>query len=211
MPFPYDLLVPIALATLAVIALIALSAYLHSPARRGKQGEKTVSRVLRRNLLPGDCLIDDLYLADPDDRTRSTQIDHILVSTRGLFVIETKNLSQNYVEQGDEWFPVLRDGTLGDPIYSPVRQNLGHIRTVKRMTGARCYAVNLVVFVQGKPKDVHAPEVCSPEGLPARLVPAHPLSQAERDRVARILLQYKEHPPVGRREHIRNVRRRRRS
>ena len=58
------------------------------PSRRGQTGENKVSRILAK--LPEDKykVINDLLLKTSHG---TTQIDHIVLSEYGIFVIETKN------------------------------------------------------------------------------------------------------------------------
>lgn len=65
--------------------------------RKGAEGERIVSNFL--NKLPvGYFVFNDVML--PDGRGN---IDHVVIGPNGIFVIETKNFSGNYVVNGDEW------------------------------------------------------------------------------------------------------------
>lgn len=61
--------------------------------RKGQQGETKVSQYLASycNKNPGTHILNNVTLRLSDGST--TQIDHILLSTKGIFVIETKNYS----------------------------------------------------------------------------------------------------------------------
>ena len=59
-----------------------------SPSRIGSIGERLVARRLRDGLPDEYLLLNDVYLPLPDGTT--TQIDHIVVSQYGVFVVETK-------------------------------------------------------------------------------------------------------------------------
>jgi hypothetical protein len=63
----------------------------------GMEGEKAVSQMLQ-SLDDSNYLIDD-FLMD----SRNSNIDHILLSPKGLFVIETKNYTGQIVCYGDKW------------------------------------------------------------------------------------------------------------
>ena len=67
-----------------------LSSFLrfNSPSRRGATGEKFVAWRLRFGLPDEYLILNDVYLPLPDGTT--TQIDHIVVSQYGVFVVETK-------------------------------------------------------------------------------------------------------------------------
>ncbi|MEO5913818.1 MAG: nuclease-related domain-containing protein [Luteolibacter sp.] len=79
---------PIIAAFLVLLVAVKL---LGSPAFKGWLGEMMVIRFGLRKLDPALYqTFHDLYLPRPDGQG-STQIDHVVVSPFGIFVIETKN------------------------------------------------------------------------------------------------------------------------
>jgi hypothetical protein len=74
---------------LIVILIIRLMWNSYSPSIKGWIGEKAVADILAK--LPNDQykIINNLMIKTENG---STQIDHIVVSDYGIFVIETKNL-----------------------------------------------------------------------------------------------------------------------
>ncbi len=107
------------------IAIIRKSAY-----ERGAQGERFVSR--RLNWLPSDeyVTLDDLIL---NNNGRTTQIDHVVVSRYGVFVIETKNYKGIITggENTNTWTQHLY--TEKNTMVNPIRQNKGHIAVVRQL------------------------------------------------------------------------------
>ena len=76
------------LGLLIIIFTIWIILRLNSTKRLGKRGERNVNFNLR--FLPNEYhLFNDVYICFND---RSVQIDHIVVSKYGIFVIETKNI-----------------------------------------------------------------------------------------------------------------------
>ena len=66
---------------------------------KGEEGERAVSELLEKELGSEYREIRDVYLRIKDDDTSlpaSTQIDHIVLSVYGIFVIETKNLAESW-------------------------------------------------------------------------------------------------------------------
>ena len=64
---------------------------------------------------------------------RTTQIDHVVVSNYGIFVIETKNY-KGWIfgtEFSDYWTQVIYQRK--EKLYNPVRQNYGHIQALKQI------------------------------------------------------------------------------
>lgn len=95
----------------------------------GKIGELDVSHEL--NKLPSNqySIINNVMLYD--ENGRSHQIDHIIFSKFGIFVIETKNFEglikgNTYDKQ---WVQIL--GKTKNSFYNPIHQNYGHIKVLE--------------------------------------------------------------------------------
>ena len=96
----------------------------------GKIGELDVSHEL--NKLPRNkySIINNVMLYD--ESGKSHQIDHIVFSEFGIFVIETKNFEglikgNTYDKQ---WIQIL--GKTKNNFYNPVHQNYGHIKVLEK-------------------------------------------------------------------------------
>lgn len=69
----------------------------------------------------------------------TTQIDHVLVSTKGVFVIECKNFTGWIFASSSapEWMQTLPGRRHGParkfPFQNPVRQNFKHVKTVQKL------------------------------------------------------------------------------
>ncbi|MDH5640333.1 MAG: NERD domain-containing protein [Nitrospira sp.] len=99
----------------------------------GKIGEWLVRATLAV-WFPRSIRLHDVYLLHGD---RVTQIDHILICSRGIFVIETKCWSGRYriKEITESWqFKTRRRGWVHK--YNPLRQNEGHIAAVHYVLGS---------------------------------------------------------------------------
>jgi restriction system protein len=93
------------------------------------RGEARLSRALNRQFVPPDYhLLSHLTLRLKD---RTTQIDHVLVSRFGVFVIETKDYKGwIFASSGDRhWTQVLYRAKFR--FQNPLQQNLGHVRAVQ--------------------------------------------------------------------------------
>ncbi|MBQ7769885.1 MAG: NERD domain-containing protein, partial [Clostridia bacterium] len=73
-----------------IILIIILAVYLKRPETRGRRGENRVKWVIGETIENEQYVINDLILMN-DGKT--TQIDHMVINPRGVFVIETKNYS----------------------------------------------------------------------------------------------------------------------
>lgn len=78
---------------------------------------------------------------------RTVQIDHLVISKYGIFVLEMKNyygliLGNEYSEQ---WTQVL--GRKKFPFYSPIRQNYGHIKSLENVLNiSESNFISIIVF-----------------------------------------------------------------
>lgn len=102
------------------------------PVIKGWYGEWVVRKRLKR--LPTNYTVfHDLYI--PNGDRGLTQVDHIVTSENGLFVIETKHY--NGWIFGDEFKPywtqvIYKKKT---KMYNPIRQNYGHVQALAKYIG----------------------------------------------------------------------------
>lgn len=113
-----------------LFAFYLLFKFLASPKVKGRIGETTVKQVVQHKL---DSKLyrhfHDLYLPRPDGRG-STQIDHVVVSPFGIFVIETKNYKGWIFGSADQrqWTQqIYRNKTR---FQNPLHQNHLHVRAL---------------------------------------------------------------------------------
>lgn len=71
------------------LAFMVLVAVLRSPRFKGWRGERAVQNTIRQKLNP--LIYVDLHNVTLPTKDGSTQIDHLIFSPYGLFVLETKN------------------------------------------------------------------------------------------------------------------------
>lgn len=116
---------------------------------RGRSGEATVDRCLRKFKRKGFTRFRDVMLPT---RSQTAQIDNILVSPAGIFVIETKNYGGTIKGQPDQAQWVQRFPGSKQPsreFFNPIWQNNGHIRALRELLGSSFPHVkyhNVVVF-----------------------------------------------------------------
>ena len=140
-PDIWPLLLPLGL----LLAVTLVGVIVRLPTVRGRFGEFRVERALRAGLDSDEYRIyGDVILPSLED---TTQIDHVVVSRFGVFVIETKNLRGLIVGKARdaEWTQHL--GRRRHPFQNPMRQNHRHVRAVETALGlATNVVVPLVVF-----------------------------------------------------------------
>jgi Nuclease-related domain len=117
------------------------------PKLKGFLGEWAVNRGLLKNLDTRQYrVLRDLLL--PDGKGGQTQIDHVVVSAYGLFVIETKNWDCWIFgdEKGRHWTLSYRGGRKTMTL-NPLHQNAGHVNAVCALLGIRSEHCHNLVFI----------------------------------------------------------------
>lgn len=135
------------LITILLFAALIYAVYRNgSPKIKGQIGERRVYSILTD--LPDEYyLYNNVLLRTKNGRTM--QIDHVVVSPYGIFVIETKNYQGIIIGNGnsDEW----RQNIWGNEyqLYNPEMQNLSHVSVLKQLLPykAGCNLHSIVVFM----------------------------------------------------------------
>ena len=120
-----------AIAFFCLILFMALAIFikLKMPEWKGKYSEKLVNNRLVE--LPDEYTIFHNLLFEADGH--STQIDHVVVSPYGVFVIETKGYKGWILggEYSGYWTQVIYKSK--HKFYNPIKQNKGHVRFLRGM------------------------------------------------------------------------------
>ena len=118
-----------AILGLLVLCIVIKAVPYSTPSSIGKIGEDKVGYILRS--LPQEYhVLNDIIIPDQTvdpHKKYTTQIDHVVVSPYGIFVIETKNYSGWIfgTEKSTRWKETFKT-TKGHYFYNPVKQNWGH-------------------------------------------------------------------------------------
>lgn len=114
-----------------VIVVMAAKRYLRTPAGKGQVGEWEVRLILKQLNQDKYASFHDLLLPTADGKT--TQVDHVVVSYFGVFVIETKNYAGTIYgnESQRNWTQML--GKQKYSLYNPVWQNHGHVKALQEL------------------------------------------------------------------------------
>ncbi len=113
-----------------ILVFFSLAAFLSFiyPLCKGWFGEKTVAIILSTLPQKQYQVINNVMLRKKSGKT--TQIDHVVISPYGIFVLETKNY-RGYItgsEQGEKWTQNKKYS-----IYNPLKQNYGHMKTLAEL------------------------------------------------------------------------------
>lgn len=135
---------------IGVVAILALAALIlgdltKSPKFKGDVGEWFVKKSLGENVVGKQYVINDIII---DNGDRTCQIDHIVISKCGIFVIETKNYSGIIYgeERSNKWTQVLGYGKVKNQFYNPIKQNNTHIYALNKLFNRKIVFYNVVVF-----------------------------------------------------------------
>lgn len=127
----------------ALVGLFIFRAIYHSPQNIGKRGEAKVNNLLN-DLPQGYYVLHDVVL---QTERGSTQIDHIVVSKYGLFIIETKNYRGEILgdDNHQQWTQIIATDVryrrkwyktytyiTKNHFYNPIKQSLGHLYELKK-------------------------------------------------------------------------------
>ena len=116
-----------------------------SPQAKGRIGETYIVATLNADLPEDYLILNNLYLPLPDGST--TQIDHVIVSRFGVFVIETKTYSGWIFADANSkyWTQILYQER--NHFQNPLRQNYRHIYAIANLLKLhKSFFHNIVVF-----------------------------------------------------------------
>ncbi len=162
--------------------LVLLTAFFKTSLGKGILGETLVNLAVKLLLNKKRCFfLKDVILPCADG---TTQIDHIIVSAYGIFVLETKNM-KGWIfgsEQGKVWTQKTYNHT--NTFQNPLRQNWKHVKAVESLlridpekvfslvafVGAGQFktpvpenvtqGMGFIHFIKGKKKILLSPEDC---------------------------------------------------
>ena len=176
-----------AVAIIAVVVLLRIVWMIFRARMRGAFGETLLAGVLRRRLDASIYhVLNDIYL--PLDDGSTTQIDHVVVSPFGVFVIETKTY-KGWIfgnPRDAQWTQALPKRK--SRFQNPLRQNYLHVQRLMGLTGLLADVVHSVVAFSGG-----GDALCRRGRL-------YPVIQVENDSAGRCRRDCRNHRPSGRRD-----------
>ncbi|MBD7915757.1 NERD domain-containing protein [Clostridium sp. Sa3CUN1] len=126
---------------LILLILIIILISINRKRKKINPGEKEVKDILSR--IKGYKLLNDIMIKSNNG---TSQIDHILIGKKGIFVIETKDYSGMIYgdEYSREWTQVINSKK--NKFYNPIRQNYGHIKTLEKHIDRKNIFISIIVF-----------------------------------------------------------------
>jgi hypothetical protein len=129
-----------------LIPLAILAAVIKSPWFKGKAGESVVNLTARFSLDKTRYHLIKNVTLPTDDGT--TQIDHIIVSRYGVFVVETKNMKGWIFGNAKQRYWTQKIFKYSQKFQNPMHQNYKHVKTLQSLLGLTDeQVISVVVFV----------------------------------------------------------------
>lgn len=204
------------LVVVIFVLLVVGKILMSSPKNIGKYGERRVARKL--DWLPAEYIVlNDLLLPT---RYGTTQIDHVVVSPYGIFVIETKNY-KGWIfghENSEQWKQsLLGKKTLWGwsseqhQFRNPIKQNSAHARAIKTLLAdIGDFAIfPIVVFSDRADLNITTPNHCvinwSSLRQSIKSIKTVSISQENVKRIVGRLTSANNVQPEARENHVRKV------
>lgn len=202
----------IILIIILVLLIYVLLLFIIILVKRGKfdqknSGEKSVETYLTNLCREKEYVVNDILLFR--ENHFSSQIDHVLLSRKGIFCIETKDYSGEIYGKKDErnWKQILANGEVINSLYNPIKQNKTHIFALKEKVEKRYY-YNVVIFVSAEILDVDSEEVYTLDSFGMFYNSLEDsVDQFTIERIYQKLLNIKNNTVITKIEHVKNIKR----
>jgi len=180
-----------------------------SAQQKGIEGENLIISILGEDIPNQRYTINNLTIVS---QGKSSQIDHIAISSAGILVIETKNYAGQIYgsKEQREWVQVLNYGRTKNKFYNPIMQSNTHVYRLRQVLGKLakkdCF-IQAVVFPGAELKTGYIDGVGNIQSLINTLnVPREQIYNAnEINEIYNLLLNIKNNPAVTDQEHINSI------
>ena len=190
-----------------VVILFAILIWLKTPQGIGTVGEWRIRFALGKNIENERYIINNLILKGENGRT--SQIDHVLINSNGVYVIETKNYSGRIYGSDEqlEWTQTLKFGKVKNKLYNPVKQNATHVYRIKQLIEKGIPVFSVVVFVRGNTEYIKSEAVYDVAKLKALINGKNEksLSAKQINEIHTVLSDVKKNCNVSNYQHIKNI------
>ena len=184
---------------------------MNSPESIGRAGERFVDKKLYKLNPEHYKTLSNILLPSNSNQIGTTQIDQIVVSNFGIFCIETKAHSGWIFGRADDkyWTQVIYHKK--SRFYNPLRQNFGHIKTVKNLIarlGIKVPVYSYVAFPCADDLKITGTDLVGYAGEVVDKIKSHNqfvLSNIDRDRIVDEINQINIVDNNIRKEHIKKL------
>ena len=170
-------------------------------------GEKTISIRLEKLDISKYVILNDIFIKN--EKGTTSQIDHLVVSVYGIFVIETKNYSG--LIYGDDkrryWTQVLNYGKNKYRFYNPILQNKNHIYALSKIIGKKDCFISIIVFPKAQIMTHFSEKVGSISDMKKWLEQKRDniFDSSEINEIYKKIIIHKNNPKITSQEHIKNI------
>lgn len=127
------------------ILFVILTVVLSSPKVKGIIGESSALAVLKLLDKEKYVTLYDLMVRLADGKT--TQIDHLVISTYGIFVIEMKNYKGWITGKEDSQYWTQTIYKRKEKLYNPIKQNRTHVKAIQELLTVEYPTVPVISIV----------------------------------------------------------------
>lgn len=192
--------------TIIISSIIIALILTFVPEIKGWLGEKKVARKLSKLPLDDYRVINDVMVKTD---VGTSQIDHIVVSVYGVFVIETKNY-KGWIygsEQSSQWTKNMYGKKY--QFRNPIKQNYGHIKALEMILGMSIDKfIPIVVFLGNATLKVKVQSMVIYPGKLVRTIKGFSEEKIPRDdldKLVDILTKENESNKDLRKQHIKDI------
>ncbi|MCH5180022.1 MAG: NERD domain-containing protein [Erysipelotrichales bacterium] len=182
--------------------------------KAGKLGENIVAKRLNEIAKKYDgYLFNEFIFKDRYNENYSTEIDHILITRGGVFVVETKYYTGIiYGKESDkEWVCFKQGNRRNETPKNPLNQNQTHIRCLKRMfVNIPPKMISVVIILRGDISEIESNQLYNLDGATEMIETLTKQNQYSQEFVERIhsqILYIKNNYSISKEEHLKNIRR----
>lgn len=197
-----------------IIILIPIAIGKRKEHLSGQSGERKTNDLLSSLKAEDEEIFSNFLAARNKTGSASIQIDHIFISHKGIFVIETKDFRGRIYGSAYQrnWTQVLAYGEVKNSLYNPIMQNETHCKYVYNLMDGKYRVFNVVIFINADINRVDDPNGVLFEPYSFRrwfksLPFDEKMDPNSIKKIKAILLNEMLRRPITKEDHIRNIRR----
>ena len=177
------------------------------PKLKGHYGEFRVQRAIGEEKEGELRIVNDVTISVDG---KLSQIDHIVISNRGILCIETKNYSGRIYgsEEQHQWTQVLAYGKTKNKFYNPRKQNWTHVKRLEQLLNEAYPIYSVVVFVKNNTSFIKARNVIGLRDLRSYVASFGTENSLSSDQIEKLFVQIsdlKEDDAEKKKEHIQEI------
>ena len=186
---------------------------------KGRYGEYLTYKYLKQFETNGAKFLFNIYI--PKENGETTEIDVLMICSKGVFVFESKNYSGWIFgsESQKNWYQTLPKGrgrSHKEHFYNPIMQNRSHIKHLKAFLGEQVPMRSIIVFsdrctlksIQVKSNDISVINCCNVAPVVSAVcnqISTDLLSESDVTNLYKKLYPYTQVDTIAKAQHIANI------